>query len=196
MLEGGQRVQRAGKRSRKHEDSEVLPCLSSHCGRRRLILLVGMRDPPRQRWVLALTMATLIRALLTHPQTWEQGFSHFSASRAESFFNKVLASLLRRPSADTKKGEKCRRCSRRQGPRHFFFFSRSWAVDALLGALEQFDSASASVPRTSMTQSVAGAQSPRIRMSPRSSLRLLQNRRCTGVSLVTSSFSVPGCDSG
>jgi hypothetical protein len=45
-------------------------------------VLVGMRDPRRQRWA-ALTMAMLMRLLAsTHPQTpWEQGFSHFSASK-------------------------------------------------------------------------------------------------------------------
>jgi hypothetical protein len=53
----------------------------------------------------ALTMATLMQAL-TCPQTWEQGFSHFSASKAESVFNKVLASLSRRPFVDTTKEEK------------------------------------------------------------------------------------------
>jgi hypothetical protein len=40
------------------------------------------------------------------------GFSHFSASKAETFFSKVLASLPRSPSVDTTNGEKCRRCSR------------------------------------------------------------------------------------
>jgi hypothetical protein len=37
--------------------------------------------------------------------TWEQDFSDFSASKSESFFNEVLASLPRTPSADTTKGE-------------------------------------------------------------------------------------------
>jgi hypothetical protein len=46
----------------------------------------------------------------------------------------------------------------------------------LSAALERLDLASTSVTRTSMTQSV------RIRMSPRSSLRLLRNRqRWTGL---------------
>jgi hypothetical protein len=94
-------------------DSEVLmleeveACFVLHCGRHwGLILLVERQHPlrRRQRWV-ALTMAMLMRAPLTCcPQTWEQGFSHFSASKAQNFFNKVLASLQRRPSADTIRG--------------------------------------------------------------------------------------------
>jgi hypothetical protein len=39
-------------------------------------------------------------------------FSHFSASRADSFFRKILASLPSKPSVETTNGEKCRRCSR------------------------------------------------------------------------------------
>jgi hypothetical protein len=66
-----------------------------------------MRDPRMQRWV-ALTMAMIMRALLTHPQTSEQDFSHSLASQADSFFSNVFASLLRRPSVETANGEKCR----------------------------------------------------------------------------------------
>jgi hypothetical protein len=59
------------------------------------------------------------------------GFLPFFSKQggAECFFNKVLAFLPRRPSVDTTKGEKSRRCSRR-GSRYFFFFSRSWAANA------------------------------------------------------------------
>jgi hypothetical protein len=45
----------------------------------------------------------------------------FSASKSKSSFNKVLASLTRRLSVDTTKGDQCRRCSS-QGSGYFFFF--------------------------------------------------------------------------
>jgi hypothetical protein len=83
-------------------------------------LPVGIRDPRIQRWVV-LPMAILIRAL-TWSYTSEQGFSQFSASMADSFLSKILASSPRRPSVDTTNGEICRRCSRQQAPRCCFFF--------------------------------------------------------------------------
>jgi hypothetical protein len=80
-------------------------------------------------------------------------FTHFSASMADSFLSKILASSPRRPSIDTTKGEKCRRCSR-QAPRYFFFFSRSRADNTLSESLDRLDLASTSVIRTSIMQSV------------------------------------------
>jgi hypothetical protein len=90
----------------------------------------------------------------------EVGFLPFLIKQAGSFFNKVLASSLpRRPFVDTTKGERYRRCSR-QGSRCFFFFSRSWAANTLLSALERFDLASTSVKRTSTMQSASRGPEP------------------------------------
>jgi hypothetical protein len=144
--------------------------LSSHCcGRRRLILLVGMQTPQRQRRVrrVAPTMATLTQAL-THPRTWEQGFSHFSASKAESFFNEVQAQVT--ICRHHKRGKvptllEARRVS-----------SLSWV------ALEQFDLvASTSATRTSMMQSAPRAQSPRISTLPGSHSQRQGPSTCQGV---------------
>ena len=49
------------------EEAERPAALFSHCGRLLRILLFGIRDPRRERWV-ALTMAMIIRALI-YPQT-------------------------------------------------------------------------------------------------------------------------------
>jgi hypothetical protein len=62
-----------------------------------------------------------------------QSFSHFSASMADSFLSKILASLPRRPPPlHAPNGEKCRRCSR-QAPRCFFFSSRWLGLPIGLG---------------------------------------------------------------
>jgi hypothetical protein len=165
-------------------NSSPRPALSSHCGRRLRTLLVGTRDPRRQRWV-ALTMAVLVRAP-TNPQILEQGFSCFLASRSDSFFSKIVAFLPRRPLVDTPRGEKCGHCSRRV-TRCFFFFSRSWAANALCRSLDRFDLALTLVAPTSRAHSAPRAQSQQIEVSPRSSLRLLQERSFTEVSLFSSS---------
>ena len=92
--------------------------------------------------------------------------------------SKVRDSLPSKPSVDATKGEKCRRCSR-HASRYFFFFSLSWASNTLWGSLDLWYSASTSVIRTSMMQSVPRAQRPRTKMSPRSSVRLFWRRRLT-----------------
>ena len=122
--------------------------MSSHCGRRSHTLLVGMRDPQRQRWV-AMMMGTLTQAL-TNPQTSEQGLSFCAASQISSFFSKIFASLPRRPpsSAETTNREKCQRCLR-HAPRCFFSFSSLWAASTLCGSLDRFDLASTWVTLTS-----------------------------------------------
>jgi hypothetical protein len=87
-----------GDLCRQHEDSDVLmweeakTCFDLPLCEAAAHLLVRILDSRGQRQVAVMT-ATLMQAL-TCPQTWEQGLSHFSASKAESFFNQVLASLL------------------------------------------------------------------------------------------------------
>jgi hypothetical protein len=77
------------------------------------------------------------------------------------------------------KGEKCRRCSRHQASRSFFFFSLWWASDTLWGSLNRWDFVSTSMIRMLIMQSVRQAQRHRTKMLPRSSLWLFWIRRLT-----------------
>jgi hypothetical protein len=85
------------------------------------------------RWV-ALTVAMLMPALTHDPQAWEQGFSHFSASKAESLVNKLWL-LCQGDHRQTPRGKE----ERRKVPtllvaRLKVFLFRSWAANVLSGA--------------------------------------------------------------
>ena len=123
----------------------------------------GMRLPRRQRCVAR--TAAMLKRVLRQPHTWEYGRLHFSDKREARRRMTAFASLPKRPSTETTKGVKSRRCSR-QSSRYFFFFSRSCDSMTLWGFHPRWDLASVSVMRTSRMQEAPFRHRLRTRRSP------------------------------
>jgi hypothetical protein len=134
-------VWHGGKELERQCRKRPRPALSSHCGRRLLILLVGMQDCPqrdKERWA-ALTISLLIRALTCRPsrKLWsrvslphlgehggqllpqDSGFFAEKTKPPLLFEHRALWRLQRTPATNGKKCQHCLFCLRSWDGCHF-----------------------------------------------------------------------------